>query len=387
MSSATKIETDKQAITGTVETSPEVNSDTLKNPPLPKTNNEVVQQNEHSIAVYEQEYEYAQLHTVKLEEQTIIQGEIVEHDKVDTSNTNTSIGEVRTPALAQETYDSEDTEVLIEAHSSTREDIVTNQVPTAETVVVSRSDNEILAERSGEAISEENESYTAAAADTKTVAEFSAGIAPHENIPVTSLAELQDLLDTLPDTLPGIEKNESHPSVGEKDSKTIPVKETQAEIGFIGQFVQYVQSLPENPKLPQAEQPIAILAEIVRTAQEIHTVQDENLETVNLEAEHTVLQEKAKELQQLCTKLFKELGIEADEEVVTQIANALVAHAAANEKAEQIPEAMSIEELAKQGTHEYKLTSWFNQFFSYSKPLSHLVGTAALRLSKLSTSI
>src|SRR5690606_19346665 len=153
---------------------------------------------------------------------------------------------------------------------------------------------------------------------------------------------------------------------------------------FIGQLAQYVQSLPENPERLQAEQPIVILAEMVRTAQEIHIVQNHSIEADSLEAEHAIMQENTEELQQLRVKLFRELGIEADEEAAARIVNALIAHVAANEKVEQSPEVMSVEELAQQGTHEYKLASWFNQFFSYSKPLPHLVGTAALRLSKLS---
>lgn len=388
MSSATKIETDKQAISETVETSIEDNPDIPPDPLSQQTEDKaLLQQDEQqpamadvqkevrqiqSVAVHEREYEHAQSQTVELEEQTIIQAKTADHREADTSNTRISTTEVTEPISVQETYEPEDAEVVVEASRDTQEEVATDQAAEENTVIPQLKD-EILIEQPEVQFDkntlQEDEPYTAIMADTKTVAEFSAGIIPHENTPVTSAAELQKLIDALPD----VEESELHLAADEESSET-----ASTETEFIGQLVQYVQALPENPERPQAEQPIAILAEIVRTAQEIHVVQNDNSETDNLETEH---------LRQLCTKLFEELGIEADEEVVARIADALVAYAAANEKAEQTPEAMSIEELAQQGTHEYKLASWFNQFFSYSKPLPHLVGTAALRLSKLSTSI
>ncbi len=194
----------------------------------------------------------------------------------------------------------------------------------------------------------------------------------HEDMIISSVADLQELINII-----YIQEDEQQSSELREEllqTEEDPTKEAE----FMDHLVAYVQSLLPNPELSDIEQPAATTVEMLSIAQEIQELQNDTLE---IDINGTTIQEKTEELQQLCAKLFKELGIEADETTIARIVDTFIAKVMAHKTAEQAPEIPSIEELAQQGTHEYKLASWFNQFLQQPEPLSRVVGTVALRLS------
>lgn len=154
-------------------------------------------------------------------------------------------------------------------------------------------------------------------------------------------------------------------------------QENVAEIAtapeFTEQLVEYVRSLPEAPPVAHTEQPLELMEDILETAMQIQEIQKSEAATIPPETKE--------ELEILCTKLLESLGVEPDITVVIRMVEKILT---ADNLAELSHKKLTIEELAKLGTHEYKLESWFNKFKQIIDDSAHsrqIVGRVALRLT------
>lgn len=146
---------------------------------------------------------------------------------------------------------------------------------------------------------------------------------------------------------------------------------------FAERLSEYIESLPKNPELVAEEQPAALMENILEKAEVIQSLRTDE------KSEPEALKEIEAELEVLCKKLLESLGVESDEEVIVRLVEKILASENISEISHK---KLSLEELAKQGTHEYKLENWFNKFKQLLDDSTHphrLVGRVALGLTNV----
>lgn len=137
--------------------------------------------------------------------------------------------------------------------------------------------------------------------------------------------------------------------------------ETPDATNFAERLVEYVQSLPEKPELVYEAQPATLMEDIIEKAVKIQELQ------AGEDVAPEIIVEAKEELELLCKELLENLGIEADEKVVALLVEKILA---SEKLSEIVRKKLSIEELARQGTHEYKLENWFNKFQKFKQLLN-----------------
>lgn len=141
-----------------------------------------------------------------------------------------------------------------------------------------------------------------------------------------------------------------------------PLMETisdPADETFATRLVEYVQLLPENDQQNAATERLAIVLEsMMKTAVKIQKLQEH-------EVAPELLQKSQEELVELCTQFLKSLDVEIDEKVVTRLVEKMLKSDYTNIKIAHL----SPQELAKLGTHEYKLEEWFHKLQQFKQLL------------------
>lgn len=152
--------------------------------------------------------------------------------------------------------------------------------------------------------------------------------------------------------------------------------EDKKENIFVELFVEQVRALPELPDRKPEEQPAAILDNVLATAFKLQ----EARQTESLQPE--AVEEIKEELEKLCQQLFESMGIEADEKVIARFVEKILASDLSNIAHKKL----TPRELAKLGTHEYKLEGWFRKFKQLLDDALHphqVMGRVALNLARV----
>lgn len=186
------------------------------------------------------------------------------------------------------------------------------------------------------------------------------------------LTEVRDILDTLTLTeMIHIDEDED----GEVRAAAEVAQEAR-DGEFIQRFAASIQALPEKPHTPTAEQPRVILDAVLSTALKVQ----ETLQMEGISSE--VIEELKEELETLAKQLFESMGIEVDEDTVARFIEKILAGDLSN-----IPhKKLTPQELARLGTHEYKLEEWFHKFKQLLDNALHphqVMGRVALNLASV----
>lgn len=184
--------------------------------------------------------------------------------------------------------------------------------------------------------------------------------------------EIRDLIDAI---VP-IENATNNESGNDNNGESLLDIEAAPDDEFIQQFAAAIQALPEKPHVSAEEQPKIIFDAVISTALKIQETQQAG------ESSPEVVEELKKELEALCKQLFESIGIEAEEDVVAQFIERVLAGDLSN-----IPhKKLTPKELAKLGTHEYKLEGWFHKFKQLLDSALHphqVMGRVALSLANV----
>lgn len=182
--------------------------------------------------------------------------------------------------------------------------------------------------------------------------------------------EVKDILDALmsTDRIMGIEESGS--------SEAQPEVEVVQDDEFVQNFAASIQALPEKPHASADEQPKIIFDAVISTSLKIQEMQQVG------ELSPEVVEELKEELETLCKRLLESLGVEADEDSIARFMERVLASNLSN-----IPhKKLTPQELAKLGTHEYKLEGWFHKFKQLLDSALHphqVVGRVALNLTNV----
>jgi hypothetical protein len=180
---------------------------------------------------------------------------------------------------------------------------------------------------------------------------------------------IAELFMEMPDT---DKPDDANNAVNAPTSVHIEIASKHTDETFAARLMEYVDDLPKNPESVTLGQPAELLEKMVKTSLKIQKLQEQepNLET---------LQEAIEDLTGLCVEFLKNIGVEPREKTVALLVEKMLTSDYTNIKIAQL----SPEELAKLGTHEYKLEDWFHRFKQVVDNSIHprqLVGRAAVRL-------
>ncbi len=164
------------------------------------------------------------------------------------------------------------------------------------------------------------------------------------------------------------------------DSLTAPASEEEILLSsneFVHQLVEYIATIPEIPEFSAEKQPKVLMENAIETAIKIQHLQA---------GEHgmEIMQKAKQELALLCEQLLESVGIEPNEQIVANLVEKILT----SDLSEVSTKKLSPQELARLGTHEYKLEEWFRKFKRLLDQSMHphrLVGRIALSLAGTGT--